>query len=129
MGEEKREAWGYSTSQDGDWEHADSREEAIEGAIEAVEANESGEPWIIEGAFAQPEDYVPDPDRIMEDMVQYADDNGCPDGIDAFDYAEGANAALEAALKDWARKYVKCNWWKAVGKPEPVEMPEAESGT
>jgi hypothetical protein len=128
MGEEKREAWGYGTSEDGDWEHADSREEAIEGAVEAVEANGSGEPWIIEGAFAEPENCVPDADLITEDMEQYAEDNGCPDGIDAFDYAEGALEALEKALKEWARKYVKCNWWETVGEPEQVGVTEAESG-
>ncbi len=113
--------WGYGTSANTEfWQGAGTREEAVASALEM----EGAEAWIQEGISADPAEFVPNFDEIVDIMNQSASDNGCPDEIDdAFTFAEGAKEALETALAAWAQIYVKANWWTPVGKPERVKQP------
>jgi hypothetical protein len=117
--------WGWADREDASfWQGATTREEAIESARETF--GEDVDVWIRWGTLANASDCLPDADRLLDDMSQYAADNGCPDEIDeAFDVADGAGVALEELLAAWAAKYVRANWWEPVGSPELVKATES----
>lgn len=121
--------WGYSTSSEPEtWEHADTREEAIELARGLVEEDDvdvpdapAGTAYIHAGDWPDPADFVPTTETVLDHMNENAKDNGCPDGIDdAFELAPGAEEALDRMLEAWARTYVRASFWRAVGQPEAV---------
>lgn len=122
---ESTERWGWATHPDADfWHGAGSRQEAIDSA--RAEAGPGRDVWIHMGVRADAGNCVPAWEQFCDQMDSDAADNGCPEEIDdAFDFADGAQEALEGALAAWAERYVKANWWEAVGGSECIP---AEAG-
>ena len=126
--------WGWALERDAEsWHGANSRQQAIDSAIEAARAEnrEEDDPagdvrfvWIQSGIQADVNLCLPSAELLIDNMSDAAADNGCPDEIDdPVIVDDGGEEALDALLKAWAAKYVKTNWWEAFGEPERIEVP------
>ncbi len=140
--EPSADRWGWALERDTEfWHGANSRQEAIDAAIEAARAEnrEEDDPagdvrvvWIQAGTQATVDLCLPSAELLIDNMNDAAADSGCPDEIDEpVTVIEGGEEALDALLKAWAAKYVKTNWWEAFGEPERIEVPPlpADAGT
>jgi hypothetical protein len=113
---DRRVVWGHAASADSEyWNGADTRE------VAEANARAEGHEWVQAGIYPGLGDFIPDPDRIIEDLTQSAMDNGCPDQQDdPFIFKDGYREALSKALEKWAVTYVKVNWWIPSGASQRV---------
>ena len=125
---ERKEGWCWARSKDCEAWHGmfASREEALAGAIAAPTDPDEGDGslWVASYRYPEPEDYVcsgGEVDDLLEGMEERANDDGCYGGEDPLFECDraAAGAALEALLKDWARKYI-------MGTAYSVDIDKAE---
>ena len=96
----------------------DTQLEALIDAREEIDIEEYGSPTILVGRcdYPDPKDYVHaivhDLEDALEELDTRAYDNagGNPDG-GTFSAKPGAEEALFKALEDWAKEYIKAEWY------------------
>jgi len=119
--------WGYAaTDSPEQWEHANSREEAIQHG----RAEWPGEPfYIIEGTRCTTEEFMPSAESIVMEMNDRAQGEAGDPAQDWPDVTNEGGAVLDALLTQWAEKYVTPpRFWLADGKPERIEPEQAPWG-
>jgi hypothetical protein len=115
--------WGYATSKTAEfWHGASTKKQAMDCALEAMkDKGGTAEAWIRPGQFTNSVDFLPDFQEFSERLFDTASQNGCPDDVeDPFIFAKGAEKAFNKVLREWAKKYVKANWWESTGEAVQV---------
>lgn len=122
-GSGKHTVWGHGDSDQTErWSGAEATREAAIAEGRAHYGKDGF--WIISGTPHSAAEFMLDVDFILEETAQRAHDEVGEVSDDFPDVTDDAKKELEALLKTWADKNIKCEFWTADGTAEYIE-PEA----